>query len=68
MAVFLGQALEYICSGTQRHMARCYRKVYTEIQCVSYTQCSATTLEAGAATCVVNIIDNNEQVKSYLAC
>jgi len=57
MAVFLGQALEDICSGTQRHMAWCFYKVYMEIRCVSYTQCSATSLQAWAATCVVNIID-----------
>jgi len=38
-------------------MARCFRKVYVEIQCVSYTQCSATSLQAGAATCVFNAID-----------
>ena len=41
MAVILGQALEDIYSGTKKHMARCFRKVYMEIQCVSYTQCSA---------------------------
>ena len=57
MAVFLGQASEDICSGKQRHMARCFRKVHMEIHCVNYTQCSATLLQAGAATCVVNTID-----------
>jgi hypothetical protein len=31
MAVFWGQASQDICSGTQRHMVLCFRKVYMKI-------------------------------------